>query len=366
MEQSRIMYCSDLFLRDPVSRNSLLLFYDKILLPSFIHRWRHVYLKYKKESFTCHDWSEVDLPYSEYDDDFYDPDAHLNEELAIKAIRTYIDEGIIERVDPTPEMLETFPASSLDYREIERLDPTLIRLLISNSEWLAWQDHSGDGRYSVSQDSVGDFFSPERDRDNTYVALPEDLIDNLFRKDISTSQIFQSPISSNDISPMIAQSAMQFFIPRVGIIPPDELLNLRDVTSDSREGFRAYVLSISLSARDMLSAGVPAEKIRRHCSDLVETQLAPILFEFERQLTAISASKKGAWLEILSGLLQIDSGPWSPKFWGDLIKIFASATDETAESFANRKSNQNLTLNFLQTVRESSEDIRSVQKNSMN
>jgi hypothetical protein len=195
-----------------------------------------------------------------------------------------------------------------------------------------------------------DFFDQSIDRAHTWSAVSLDVSSHLTRSDFSSNLAFDLPHRSENVNALLSEAAFKLVLPVVSNIPVDDIMELRLRTEEFREGFRSYIQSISLDARQLATAGAPITEIRRYCEELVSTQLSPLLAEHQRQLSALQAQKVAGKFEILSKFLEIETGPWAPKFWTELFKILSSSANVTSTELIEKKSNLNLTLNLLRLV----------------
>ncbi|CTQ58133.1 hypothetical protein [Roseibium album] len=347
MIASEILYGSGTFLNSAETRNALLLAYDRILLPSdTTYETLHVrYLDGEFEFKSFNKISSIDWSHPDEDDDPMHVEfrEHLEDDL-----RPYLKSGLVQRVPPEKEFdLKASPMAGL-----KSIHPDLWFSILAGPVAVI----STDGE--MQQEFVcDDFFHQSVDRESSWTAISLDISNHLARTDLSSNMAFDLPYRSENINAILSEAAFQVVLPVISRIAVDDIMELRLRTEDFREGFRTYIQSISLEARQMASAGEDITEVRRYCRDLVSTQLTPLLAEHQRQLSALKTQKVAGNFEIISKFLEIETGPWAPKFWTELFKILSSSTNETAAELTNRKSNLNLTLNLLRLV---GEDVSSI------
>ena len=83
---------------------------------------------------------------------------------------------------------------------------------------------------------------------------------------------------------------------------------------------------------------------------IVRSKLIPDYYEFKRQL---SSERIGVWQHVLDAtgkLLQIESTPWTPKFYGDLLGALAPGLFETVAAKKERLTNRHQALQFIRTL----------------
>jgi hypothetical protein len=84
----------------------------------------------------------------------------------------------------------------------------------------------------------------------------------------------------------------------------------------------------------------------------LETDLIPDYKEFRRQLEAEQAGKIKKVLDVAGKIMEIDAAPWTPKFWGLLLKAFGMSAIETAADQKQRLSNHYQAYELMREVED--------------
>ncbi len=156
------------------------------------------------------------------------------------------------------------------------------------------------------------------------------------------------------VKSVLAGTLLSYCIPKLAALPPEEILELRRLTASNREGFMAHVQGLSAGLDALAKSGAKREDMAAMAADVVETKLIPDYVEFKRQLNSIRVGKLKKILDPASKILEINSSPWSPKFWYDLTKaLWGIGTGATEVRQADR-SNRTLAFNYIRTVEERS------------
>lgn len=286
--------------------------------------------------------SEIDGQYTLVrDDDDWDDDWSHEDYEAFYAGQTkeLIEAGVVRRASPPDNSVSIADAETL----FKKMDSQLIELLLQNAVL---------STKVLRQNPLTREF--EEQPNESYKSIPCDLVRNCYRKDHNTPLAFSSSHSNAAAKLHLAASAFRLVVPGVGSLRPNELLELREKTKDNREGFSAHIQELSGDLELMIRSGATEEEIKLAAEATVRTRISPRLSEFERQLHAIKAERKSGWVQVISSFLQIDSAPWSPKFFGQILQSLGALTQESVEQIVERNSNANLSLIFLSKLRNKS------------
>jgi hypothetical protein len=141
-----------------------------------------------------------------------------------------------------------------------------------------------------------------------------------------------------------------FVLPRVNELHPEEILKVRDTVKSTREGFSMHLQTLSSSVDARIRDGEDLNDIARYARDVVETQLVPDYVEFRRQMVAEQAGSWKRVLRVADSVLKIDAAPWTPKFYGDLLKALGFYLLESVEQSKEGFSNRRQAMQFLATL----------------
>jgi len=179
-------------------------------------------------------------------------------------------------------------------------------------------------------------------RSTNGVYFRQDHVAHFLRTDIHLPQVFVSstPQPSREIFKACqARAIFSYLLPRISLLQPDQILEVRRKVKDTREGFNMHLQKLSDGFEKGLKEGESLEELERFAQSLIETKLIPDYREYVRQL---SAEKAGFWkavLEKADKVLQIDASPLTPKFYGDLLKALgvtiATASAESRSMLTN-------------------------------
>jgi hypothetical protein len=190
--------------------------------------------------------------------------------------------------------------------------------------------------------------------------LWQDHLLHLLRKDIDKPAIFLlgNRRDRRELSKAILADAMfSYCVPRLGELHPDEMLEVRRLTADNREGFGAHIQQLSGNLDSLVRSGAKLAEIRDAANDVIETKLLPDYAEFKRQLVATRLTGARKILDPASKILEIDSSPITPKFWYDLIKAGYLAATGASEVGKEDHTNKAMAFNLIRRVDERSSHL---------
>jgi hypothetical protein len=186
------------------------------------------------------------------------------------------------------------------------------------------------------------------------VAFVIDLTSHALREDVHLPRIFdQSQLPNRSaLVALEATTAFQYLVPKLNRLKTDEILELRRKVKDTREGFTMHLQKLSKGLDGMLKAGEKPEDLKGYAQNIVETDLIPDYKEFRRQLEAEQAGKIKKVLDVSGKLMEIDAAPWTPKFWGMLLKALGMSAIETAANQKERLTNRYQAYEFMKEVED--------------
>jgi hypothetical protein len=194
--------------------------------------------------------------------------------------------------------------------------------------------------------------APHRIKGGKYVWIKQDLALHWLRADIDVPEVFYGRRHISPRSLFVAAEALAAFsyvLPGLSPLTPEQLMYVREIVADTREGFAMHLQALSKALNQAESANL--NEVLKEGASIVETGLVPDYFAFRRQL---GSKKKGWWRRVLNPaveLLQIDAAPWTPKFFGQIAKAIG------VPGFASQpvQSNAEMAYHFMRTVEHSGE-----------
>lgn len=151
---------------------------------------------------------------------------------------------------------------------------------------------------------------------------------------------------------VLAESVLSFSLPRLTELTPEEILEVRRVTADNREGFMAHLQGLSGALDKLLKDGADQRELSETAGDVIQTKFVPDFLEFKRQLGSVRVGKAKRILDPASKVLEISSSPWSPKFWYDLVRAAYFTVSGAAENRKEDKTNKALAFNFIRKLEQ--------------
>ena len=102
----------------------------------------------------------------------------------------------------------------------------------------------------------------------------------------------------------------------------------------------------------LVASGEKLKTMEEYAQGVIETDLIPDYREFRRQLEAEQAGKIRKVLDATGKIMEIDAAPWTPKFWGMLLKALGMSAIETAADQKERLSNRYQAYEFMKVVED--------------
>jgi hypothetical protein len=144
-----------------------------------------------------------------------------------------------------------------------------------------------------------------------------------------------------------AEATFSYLLPRLHLYHPTQILELREKIADTREGFTMHLWKLSKGLEDRAKEGISVKEIAAFAKSLIETELLPDYVQFRRQLAPTSARRWSDVLDAAGKIVEIDAAPWTPKFWGLLLKSLGMMAITTASEQNERLSNQYQAFKFM-------------------
>jgi hypothetical protein len=140
---------------------------------------------------------------------------------------------------------------------------------------------------------------------------------------------------------------MSYLLPKLSALRPDDILELRSKVSDTREGFAFHLQKLTKGISEQLVEGTDIHEVNRWAANLVYHDLIPDYREFRAQLQAGEG-----WLDKAGRVFEISASPWTPKFYGDLLRALGVPL-RTFEEQKKWRSHESRAFQFMQAVEES-------------
>ena len=180
-----------------------------------------------------------------------------------------------------------------------------------------------------------------------------DHVAHFLRTDITQPQIFLTASSrpTREIFKACeAKALFAYILPKTEGLLPEQILEVRAKVKDTREGFSLHLQKLSKDVEARLKGDDSLDGILEFSRSVIETQLIPDYREFVRQL---SAERAGFWSKVLdagSKALQIDAAPWTPKFYGELMKALGLTALVAQSEKKQRLTNVSQAYQFMYQV----------------
>jgi hypothetical protein len=332
---SEIIYSSDLVIRDLRELNTCCVFYDKVFLPYTTAETSQLYagregLNVKLELIDDRfpeikrqltKWDIVQKNLERFQQEFLQ-----DVNLVAEQQKILFQENVLQRLPPPPTGI-TF-----------NFDPSdRIKMLAKMPYRLMYENASDFGTTAIQQ-----------------VYVKQDLLLHWLRTDLDIPHTFSGEEASSRefMVEMEAKAVFTYLLPVLGSLQPEQILEVRERVGDTREGFSMHLQKLSKGISDRLNGGEPPEQIEAWAKSLIDTELIPDYREFRRQLMA---ERTGFWkkvFETTAKVFEIDAAPWTPKFYGQLIKCLGfSALTYTSER-KDELSNKSQAFQFMRLVED--------------
>jgi len=151
--------------------------------------------------------------------------------------------------------------------------------------------------------------------------------------------------STAKLSGLLGKSLFSYQFPQIATLPAERILELRHFLSREREGFVAYLNSLTEEVERYSKEGPGWEETAAR--KLVERKIVPQFLEFRRCLESKSAS---FWSNVLAAgakFMQIDVSPWTPKFYFALLEAITGSISERGKFEEQSKSNAGQAFQYL-------------------
>lgn len=331
----RIIYNSDLIIRDPRELSTLCVFYDRTYLPFTTPE--------TSTKYSGHRFISVDLPTGVVP--AFEKAYVYDVEYWRQNYITLFEERVIERL-PAPPWGQNLPFKIWKDRKPEILD------LITKSPTRV--------EFTISDEPMGEE-TPEENLEKGIIQetlIKRDIILHFARTDLQLPQLFITDAarpSREFLVGLEAKEAFKYILPVLGILHPEEILKVRNKVKDTREGFSLHLQKLSKGIEERLKGGESLQEMEKYTKAVIETELIPDYREFRRQLEAERIGIGKRILDSVGCVFEIDVAPWTPKFWGELVKAFGIAFPSSEQRKA-KLTNESQAFQFMRIVEKVGND----------
>lgn len=311
----KIIYNSDLIISDTKELATASVFYDKVLLP---HTTPKTSNRLIVGSIWIEEWSELRNDVIEWEKD--------NQIL--------FQEKIIERLPPPS-------CGNTEYeRRLASMKPSEQITLFAKMPRFRLMQETASGQE--------EFFPGA-------ICFRHDLALHLIRTDLHLPQAFIGDDNRPPREIMIAAEAkvvFSYLLPALQGLNPEQIIEVRNKVKDTREGFAMHLQKLSKGIEDRLKQDTSLAEVHAWAKSVIETELIPDYREFRRQL---AAERSGFWrkvLDVSAKVFEINAAPWTPKFYGELLKALGLTTLTYTSERKERLSNKFLAMQFMRVIED--------------
>lgn len=330
----KVVYNSGLNVWDRSHLSTLSIFYDQVLLPATSEKTRGtcvIFVKkpVKGDRYRLEDVEALGFPFEHQGGKTNPAEFARKWETDHQLL---FQEGVLSRLPPPSETLD--PLNWFHSGEMDSLSDALLDLPF--------------------------YLRAVNDEGTERIILWQDHLKHLFRTDISEPNVFLTRDSQWErelLKGLMANSVFRFLLPKVEELTPDQIMEVRGAVAATREGFSMHLQSLSSGVEERIKGGESLQDISSYAKSVVETKLIPDYVEFKRQLVA---KRAGFWKKVLDKagkIFEIDAAPWTPKFYGELLKALGFTLLTGIEEQTERLSNPNQAFQFMRTIEGHNRDL---------
>ena len=214
----------------------------------------------------------------------------------------------------------------------------------------------GDKSEPLIDFDISDLFSIHVDQYDTggVPLIRRDLARHLLRKDTPGEQIFAvgGKRSAREVLLALeAQCTFQYLVPKLATLHATQILEVREKVKDTREGFTMHLRELSYGLLDRLRDSAELADIKYFADNLINNKLIPTFKEFERQVKAEAATRRGIILDAANDVITIEV-PTLPVRYDPLgFLSFGGMAPSSGSERMGELSNQRQAFRFMQSVR---------------
>jgi hypothetical protein len=149
---------------------------------------------------------------------------------------------------------------------------------------------------------------------------------------------------------LLAKRLFRHELPVLKAIHPEQILEASNKLTDYRAGLADYIYQMTDDVESRIQQGQSAPEIAAE-----ETFLQKMRPQYRELQRLIDSECKGYLYELIdrSGqFLQVDAGPWSPRFWGALLELVFGSLGESEEVRRQLRTNQGQAVQFCAGLRK--------------
>lgn len=173
------------------------------------------------------------------------------------------------------------------------------------------------------------------------------------RRDNQSPQLIDTTLdvpTSVGYNSILAHETFSAFVPSLGSLSPEQILEVREKVADTREGFALHLRKLSRDVEQRTSQGDPIETIQRYARSVVETKLIPDYFEFRRQLPAERFGYLAQLFDFGANALKIVVAGTTGQFVGSGFSTFSALASLVRERKQIEHTNERLAYRFLEKI----------------
>lgn len=334
---NRVVYSSGVNIWDPSYLSTLCVFYDEVLLPACDENSSREVIEFSRPAGST--------------------EGFVVTAIALENMPVKTDNGVmmVEQIFTTwqEKNKPLFEAGVLSRIPKFHSDELFLNLTPSANEWKAIYNLLLDIPFKMKgsgRTSKGD------EREHIY--LWQDHVLHLVRDDLTSPSIFvanERHHNREKLKGLLAFAAFQFLLPKLSELHPDQILEVRERVAATREGFSMHLQTLSSEVESRLREGDSLDNIARYARSVAEVKIIPDYVEFRRQL---EAERAGFWAKVLdkaSKIAEIDSAPWTPKFYAEVLKALGFTLLTSIAEGEKRLTNKAQAFQFIRQVEEAIE-----------
>lgn len=239
-----------------------------------------------------------------------------------------------------------------DHYVLRRLDPepSPSLTLETDVQWQQVTPHLLDLDFALR--SKG---QKEGEEETESILIWEDLARHLLRADVRAPRIFVGRTGEHNraaLNTLLAHSVFSLLLPKLSALQPDQIVDVRNKVTCSREGFSMHLQALSADVEARIEDGDSLSDVARYAQSVAETKLLPFYAEWKRQLAAERAGFWGQVLDTTSKALEIDAAPWTPQFYGELLKALGFVMLKGIAERKGRLTNESQAYQFMREIED--------------
>ncbi len=158
----------------------------------------------------------------------------------------------------------------------------------------------------------------------------------------------ETELTTTRLASELANALLVYKFPKINQLDPDTILRLREDLKDFKLGFRDYLSQLTDDLETRIREG--NTDIKEASQNIVERKIIPLYHETVRMIKSKEKSMGAKLLEAGGKFFEIDAAPWTPKFYGDVIKIAIGLFNTRVEMEEKLSSNAGHAYQFLAKI----------------